>query len=532
MIIDSLLVFLAVGGVRFSARFMGNRTQAILPGSRRALIVGAGDAGEMIARELLKNPALGVVPLGFLDDDQQKHNVHIHGLPVIGSRTAIPRVVAEREIDLLILAMPTASGEVIREVTGTCDLIGIDAQIIPSIHEIMDGRVSADQLRDVDIEDLLRRDPVQTDIQAVRRLVAGRRVLVTGGGGSIGRELCRQLLYCGPLELIILGHGENSVFESYHELKRMGLNGPRLTPLIADTRFSQRILDLFKKHKPEIVFHAAAHKHVPMMERNPAEAITNNIIGTQNILAASRAVDVQRFVMISTDKAVNPTSVMGASKRSAEYLVLQAAQKSNKPYVAVRFGNVLGSRGSVIFTFKNQIAAGGPVTVTHPEIRRYFMTIPEAVQLVLQAGTLGTGGEVFVLDMGEPIKILDLAQDMIKLSGFDVGREIDIQFVGLRPGEKLYEELFIEGEEYDRTKHEKIFIARNASRLIPRDLEKSVGALAVAAERNDDEAIILGLQFLVPEYEPPVPESDSAPSENDVVKPPLSIGPISPSANT
>jgi FlaA1/EpsC-like NDP-sugar epimerase len=511
---------------------MGNRSQTTLPSSRRALIMGAGDAGEMIARELLKSPIRGIVPLGFLDDDQQKHNMYIHGLPVIGSRNAIPRAAGEKDVDLLILAMPTASGEVIREISSTCDLLGIETKIVPSINEILDGQVRADQLRDVDIEDLLRREPVKTDIQAVRRLVAGRRILVTGGGGSIGRELCRQLLFCGPLEIIILGHGENSVFESYHDLLRLDLHGPKLTPVIADTRSASRILALFKEHKPEIVFHAAAHKHVPLMELNPAEAVTNNILGTKNLLAASRAVGVERFVMISTDKAVNPTSVMGASKRVAEYLVLQAARESGNHYVTVRFGNVLGSRGSVVFTFKQQIAAGGPVTVTDPEIKRYFMTIPEAVQLVLQAGTLGTGGEVFVLDMGEPIKILDLARDMIKLSGYEVGQDIEIEFVGLRPGDKLFEELFVKGEEYERTEHDKIFIAQDASRFVPIELDKSIGVLEAAAERNDGKAIILGLSSLVPEYTPPDLSKDAVAAASSSATAAVTLGSVSASPNT
>ncbi len=367
--------------------------------------------------------------------------------------------------------MPTASGDVIREITSTCELLGLETKIVPAMQEILDGRIRADQLRDVDIEDLLRRDPVKTDIMAVKQLVAGRRVLVTGGGGSIGAELCRQLLYCGPSELILLGHGENSVFETFHALRRLGLKGPKLTPLIADVRFPTRIKTLLEQTRPEIVFHAAAHKHVPLMELNPAEAITNNILGTQNLLEAALATGVQRFVMISTDKAVLPTSVMGASKRAAELLVHQAAKKSGLPFVTVRFGNVLGSRGSVVLTFKKQIAAGGPVTVTHPDIKRYFMTIPEAVQLVLQAAALGNGEEVFVLDMGDPVKIVDLARDLIELSGYEVGRDIEIKFIGLRPGDKLFEELFIPGEEYERTTHEKIFIAANASRFVPDGLD-------------------------------------------------------------
>lgn len=502
LIIDSLLVLLAVGGIRFSVRFMESRRYSLAEDSQRALIMGAGDAGEKVARELLKTPETKTIPIGFLDDDPLKHNMFIHGLPVLGSRKDIPRLAEKREIDLVILAMPTASGSVIREITGTCELLGLETKIVPAIHEILNGKFSASQLRDVDIEDLLRREPVQTDIMAVRRMVAGRRVLVTGGGGSIGSELCRQVMLCGPSELIILGHGENSVFEAYHDLKRLEFNGPKITPLIADIRFPKRIQSLFKQVQPEIIFHAAAHKHVPLMELNPTEAITNNVLGTKNLLNAALDAEVEHFVMISTDKAVKPTSIMGASKRTAELLVHQAAKKSGRPYVAVRFGNVLGSRGSVVLTFKKQIASGGPVTVTHPEIRRYFMTIPEAVQLVLQAGALGKGGEVFVLDMGDPIKIVDLARDLIKLSGYEVGKDIDIEYVGLRPGDKLFEELFIPGEEYQRTAHKKIFIAANASRFVPDDFNKSIDALLAAAERDDTQAILVGLKNLIPAFEP------------------------------
>jgi FlaA1/EpsC-like NDP-sugar epimerase len=525
LIIDSLLVLLAVGAVRFSVRFMESRRAAPLEGSRRALIMGAGDAGEMVARELLKNPALRMEPVGFVDDDPGKHNMHIHGLPVLGSRNRIPRLIGEKNIDLVILALPTASGDVIREIAGTCELIGVDTKIVPAIYEILDGHIRGEQLRDVAIEDLLRREPVNTDVTAVHNLVAGRRVLVTGGGGSIGRELCRQLMFCAPSELILLGHGENSIFESYHELQRLGLNGPKITPLIADTRFPDRLQTLFTKHKPEIVFHAAAHKHVPLMEMNPAEAITNNVIGTKNLLDAALACGVERLVLISTDKAVNPTSVMGASKRAAELLVYRAALQSGRPYVIVRFGNVLGSRGSVVLTFKNQIAAGGPVTVTHPDIQRYFMTIPEASQLVLQAAALGQGGEVFVLDMGKPVKILDLAHDLIKLSGYEVGRDIQVKFIGLRQGDKLFEELFVPGQTYERTTHEKIFIAADAGGLVPSDLDASLDALAAAAKRNDSQAILIGLQAIVPEYQLSATTQPQAPAKGTKPSPQLSSDP-------
>ncbi len=515
IIIDALLVLLSVGGLRFSIRFLESRQYQPAEDSRRVLIMGAGNAGETVARELLKTPESRMIPMGFLDDDPQKLHIYIHGLQVMGNRKDIPRLAAQNNVDLLILAMPTASGDVIREITTTCELLNIDTKIVPAMHEILDGRIRPDQLRDVDIEDLLRRQPVKTDTLAVKQLIAGRRVLVTGGGGSIGSELCRQLMFCGPSELIILGHGENSVFEAFHDLRRLELKGPKLTPLIADVRFPDRILTLLQETKPEIIFHAAAHKHVPLMELNPAEAVTNNILGTQNLLNAALEAGVERFVMISTDKAVQPTSVMGASKRTAELLVHQAAQKSGRPFVTVRFGNVLGSRGSVVLTFKKQIAAGGPVTVTHPEIKRYFMTIPEAVQLVLQAATLGKGEEVFVLDMGEPVKIVDLARDLIDLSGLEVGRDIEIEFIGLRPGDKLFEELFIPGEDYDRTTHEKIFIATNASEFVPEDLDDTINALAAAAERNDAAAIILGLRSLVPEYEPPQQASTPLPAGSE-----------------
>jgi FlaA1/EpsC-like NDP-sugar epimerase len=329
-------------------------------------------------------------------------------------------------------------------------------------------------------------------------MIYNQKVLVTGAGGSIGSELCRQLLSFRPAALILVGHGENSIFTIYHELLPFA-GSTELIPLIADVRFPQRLQVIFETYRPDMVYHAAAHKHVPLMEHNPCEAITNNVIGTRNVLQAAQAVQVKRFVMISTDKAVNPTSIMGASKRTAEFLVHQAAAQSGRAYVAVRFGNVLGSRGSVVLTFKQQIAQGGPVTVTHPDITRFFMTIPEAVQLVLQASVIGQGGEVFVLDMGEPIKIVDLAKDLIELSGLKVGQDIEIQFTGLRPGEKLYEELFIPGENYHRTQHEKIFIAENASHFVPENINEKIQTLWQIAEIGDRPALIHQLQQLIPE---------------------------------
>ncbi|MBK8047818.1 MAG: polysaccharide biosynthesis protein [Anaerolineales bacterium] len=507
------LAFLA--GTRFFLRLLQERyrpnelaeLRALTKTTNRVLLIGAGDAGALIAREMQTKPLLGLRVVGFIDDNPEKHHRSLLGAPIFGDRTAIPEVVARHEIDQIVITMPSASGRDLRDIVRICERAGVHPRTMPALHEVINGSVSLTQLREVRIEDLLRRTPVRTDIAAVEELLRGKRVLVTGGGGSIGSELSRQILRCQPAELVLVGHGENSIFEIQNELRleiaRMTGGQVKIRTVIADIRFAERIANVFREVRPEIVFHAAAHKHVPLMEENPAEAITNNVLGTRNVVDAALAVGVQRFVLISTDKAVNPTSIMGASKRVAELIVHDAGRRSNRPYVAVRFGNVLGSRGSVVLTFKQQIAAGGPVTVTDPEMRRYFMTIPEASQLVLQAAVLGYGGEVFLLDMGEPVKIIDLATDVIELSGLEVGRDIEIVFTGLRPGEKLYEELFVTGEHYERTQHEKIFIAGNASTFVPEHLEDGLAVLEQLAAYNDRVAIVRGLQQLVPEFAPP-----------------------------
>ncbi len=490
--------------VRMTGRSLSRRLQEepAYDGPRqRVLVTGAGDAGTMIVRETQHNPQLGLDVIGYIDDDPDKNNVWIHGAPVLGSRHAIPTAVRNFAVDLVIIAMPTAPGKEIREILDICETAGVETKIIPGIYELLDGTVSVKQLRDVDIEDLLRRDPIHTDTAAVKELIRDRRVLVTGGGGSIGGELCRQLLRYRPAELILVGHGENSIFEIQQELEAHGKKIP-ITAVVADIRFADRVEEIVRTHRPDIIFHAAAHKHVPLMEANPAEAVTNNVLGTLYLLRAAKRLGVERFVMISTDKAVNPTSVMGVTKRIAELLVHQTARESGRPYVTVRFGNVLGSRGSVVFTFRKQIASGGPVTVTHPDIERFFMTIPEAVQLVLQAVVLGQGGEVFILDMGEPVKIVDLARDLIELSGLRVGQDVEITFTGLRPGEKLYEELFIKGETNRLTAHEKIYTAANAGSFVPANLHELVGQLGDAALRNDHAAIARLLQAIVPAYQP------------------------------
>jgi FlaA1/EpsC-like NDP-sugar epimerase len=444
--------------------------------------------------------------MGFIDDDLAKHDARIHGVPVLGSRHDIPRIVENYKIGEIIIAMPTAPGKVIREFVSLCEQTGVQPKIIPGISELLNGAVTVNQLRNVQIEDLLRREPVQTDVAAVTQLIQGKRILVTGGGGSIGSELCRQILRASPTELILLGHGENSIFEASDQLFRIKSINPQtktaIHTVIADIRFAERLQQILAQYKPNIIFHAAAHKHVPLMECNVPEAITNNVLGTRCLLDVALSTSVERFVMISTDKAVNPTSVMGASKRVAELLVHQAAKSSGKPYSTVRFGNVLGSRGSVVLTFKKQIANGGPVTATHPDMKRYFMTIPEAAQLVLQAAVIGRGGEVFVLDMGEPIKIMDLAKDLVELSGLELGKDVDIAVTGARPGEKLFEELFVSGESYQRTQHQKIFIAANASSFVPANLNETIEQLLVAAQHNDEAAIISNLKTLIPEFQP------------------------------
>lgn len=477
------------------------------------LVMGAGDAGTMIVRELLNNRGIGMEVIGFIDDDPDKRGTRILGVPVLGNRQAIPELARRFGVDMVIIAMPTAPGMEIRQIVTICEQAGVKTKTMPGIYEVLNGTVSVGQLRNVEIEDLLRREPVKTDIEAVRALLAGKRVLVTGGGGSIGSELCRQILRCQPAELIVLGHGENSIFEVCNELQRQLASTPTRTPaaeavqpiirsVIADIRFADRMRAVFEQYRPEIVFHAAAHKHVPLMELNPIEAMSNNVAGTHNLLKAAAANGVERFVMLSTDKAVKPCSIMGVSKRVAEMLVYETANRVNKPYVTVRFGNVLGSRGSVVLTFKQQIAAGGPVTVTHPEMRRYFMTIAEAVQLVLQASVLGQGGEVFLLDMGEPVKIVDLARDLIELSGLEVGRDVNVVFTGIRPGEKLYEELFVPGDVYERTQHEKIFVIANANSLTPAPLNQTFLRLEEAIQTNDMTGLIATLQELLPGFTP------------------------------
>jgi FlaA1/EpsC-like NDP-sugar epimerase len=513
--IEGLLALLTVGGPRFAVRLLYKRPRgAVAVGAaakvKRILVVGAGDAGARLVRETRSNPSLGLKPLAFVDDDQNKHGIRIHGVRVLGDRRQVGRLIRELAADEVIIAMASAPGAVIREILGVCFREGVPARRVPDLHELLSGDARVSQVREIEIGDLLRREQVEMDWEAVAQMLGDRRILVTGAGGSIGSELCRQIARCGPGGLVLLGHGENSIFAIATELERLW---PKLSihRVIADIRDAQRLREVFDTHKPAIVFHAAAHKHVPLMESNVQEAVTNNVQGTARLLHVATEHQVKRFVLVSTDKAVNPTSVMGASKRVGELLVQAAAQKTGKPYVAVRFGNVLGSRGSVVPLFRQQISRGGPVTVSHPEVRRYFMTVREAVRLVLQASTFDRGGVVMVLNMGEPVRIVDLAKDLVELSGLKVGKDIDIVYTGLRPGEKLSEELFVKGEEYLPTDHPKVYAAHDGSFSSPdvAVLDKAVEELIVLAGTADADRIRSKLKEIVPEYQPT--PSQSAP---------------------
>lgn len=502
LVIDWLLSILLVGGVRFAVRlFAENRVAAMIPGRfsrrKRALVVGAGDAGALVVRELQKNVNSEISPICFLDDDQTKQKHQIYGVPVVGRINDLGKALENQRIDEVIIAIPSAPGKVVRYVAEVCQKKAVPYRTMPGIYELIGGKVSVNRLREVDITDLLRREQINVHQAGIENAIRDKTVLVTGGGGSIGLELCRQISRWGPKELIILGHGENSVFEAMLELKSR-YPDISVRPVIADLRDEIRLANIFKVHHPDIVFHAAAHKHVPLMEMNVDEAITNNIVGTQNIVNAAASNGVQQLVMISSDKAIRPANVMGATKRIAEMIVLDAASRFQKSFSVVRFGNVLGSRGSVVPIFKQQIAKGGPITITHPDMQRYFMTIPEAVHLVLQAASIGEGNEKFVLNMGSQIRILDLANDLIRLSGLEPGKDIGIVFTGIRPGEKLREDLWDEGHEFQPTKHPDIFRDDSCECLMGDDLEVVVRKLIEMARRGDVDDILKYLDEVIP----------------------------------
>jgi len=497
--IDWLLSLVLIGGSRFALRILAEQSMTSRANGKekRALVIGAGDAGALVARELQKSSQLNLVPVGFLDDDPAKQKHSIYGVNVIGVVPDLPTMIDLHHVDEVIIAIPSAPGQLVRMVNDVCRLNGIVSRTMPGIYELIGGKVSVNRLREVDITDLLRREPVRVNDEAVGAALEGKRVLVTGAGGSIGRELCRQIARRNPAELVLLGHGENSIFEILLEL---GQDYPELllSPIIADVRNAERLGQIFLHHQPQVVFHAAAHKHVPLMQANVVEAITNNVLGTRNVVQTALDHNVERFVLISTDKAVRPSSIYGATKRLAEMIVLEAASTTKRAFKVVRFGNVLGSRGSIIPIFKQQISRGGPVTVTHPDMYRFFMTIPEAVYLVLQAASMEHGGETFVLNMGQPVRILDLVEDLIRLSGLEPHRDIEIMYSGIRPGEKLTEELWDEGTPLAKTFHPDIFRLENDVSSPSLSLSQAIDALSSLSHAADTDAIIALLDQIIP----------------------------------
>ena len=503
LVIDWLLTLCGTGGIRMAVRMIGemkeSRRAAQPAVLKRILIVGAGEAGAMVVREVRRNPHIGLEPVAFLDDDRTKTGKHVHGVPVIGGLKALSAVVETYQIDEVIIAMPTATGKVVRVVTEACRESGTPSRIVPGVFELLGGNLSVSRLRQVEISDLLRRQPVTT-APGTGMYLAQKRVLVTGAGGSIGSELSRQIALSNPSLLVLVGHGENSIFDVQANLRQQ-FPAIRVQAVIADIRDPARLAACFGKTKPQIVFHAAAHKHVPLMEENPEEAITNNVVGTANVVDACITASVERLVMISTDKAVSPTSMMGASKRLAEMIVREHARRSGRAFAVVRFGNVLGSRGSVVPIFKRQIELGGPITITHPDMTRFFMTIPEAVHLVLQAGGLSAGGELFVLNMGDAVPIVQLAEDLVRLSGLSAA-EIPVVFTGLRAGEKLEERLWERDALVQATAHPEVLRVDEQDPVDLGAVLRALPKLKEAAQLGDRMRMEATLAHLVPSYVP------------------------------
>ena len=503
VLIDWLLTLVACAAIRLGVRILNESALGQLRRSptdaRRVLVVGGGQAGMLVAREMLRNPQLGMKPVGFLDDDPGKQKKRIFEIPVLGHIADLVDVARSVRIDEVVIAIPTAHGTVVRSIADACRQAGLSSRTMPGVFELLGGQVSVSSLRNVDIADLLQRRQVGA-LSTPIEYTTGRTVLVTGAGGSIGGELCRQIAHSRPDMLVMVGHGENSIFERTEQLRER-FPGMKMITVIADVRNRERLLRIFRHFKPSVVFHAAAHKHVPLMEENPEEAITNNVVGTRNVLDVALDIGVERLVFISSDKAVAPSSIMGATKRLAESLVRETARKHHRAFCVVRFGNVLGSRGSVVPIFKRQIAAGGPVTLTHPEMRRYFMTIPEAAHLVLRAGGLCTGGELFALNMGEPVRIADLAQDLIRLSGFSPD-EIPVTFTGMRAGEKLVEELWEEGAVVTPTSNPDIVMIDDHVDSAPAVTAGHIERLEHAAMENDRLHLESCLIELIPTFTP------------------------------
>jgi FlaA1/EpsC-like NDP-sugar epimerase len=499
------LSFMGIAGIRSATRLSRERAARLQrAGSADPMVptifIGAGQAGVMVAKEVANHPDLKIQPIGFLDDDPAKQAVLINGLPVLGTTAQLSEVLREHKARQAIITIANASASFVRRISELCKTSGVALKMIPGVYEIVSGGVNVTRVRDVAIEDLLRRDPVVLDHDAISRVVQNRVVMVSGAGGSIGSELCHQICRFRPQKLLLVEHTENSLFHIGRQLHDKFPEISRV-PCLADIRDPERMEKLFRKYKPQVVFHAAAHKHVPMMEDNPGEAIKNNVLGTKQLADLAHRFEVGEFVMISTDKAVNPTSVMGVSKRVAEIYIQALSQRSDTRFITVRFGNVLGSAGSVIPIFEEQIRRGGPVTITHPEMKRYFMTIPEACQLVLQAASMGNGGDIMILDMGQPVKIVDLARDLIRLSGLRPDVDIEIRYTGLRPGEKLFEELAVSNEHADKMRHPKIFVGRFRPYLWE-NVTAFIHELSKLSDCPDGNLVRSKFKEFVPEYQP------------------------------
>jgi len=504
----TLLALVGLVGVRALRRSQTERRKrraAKRAGGERTLLVGAGSAGLLVARELAAHSALGIEPVGFVDDDVKKVGLIVHGLKVLGTTEHLEAIARRTSATQVLITTTHADRRAVQRIVETCRALDLSTKVIPGIYQLIEGKTVLEQIRDVTIDDLLGREPVTLDLEQMRQFVAGKTVMVTGAGGSIGSELCRQVSRLGPRRLLLVEQAEPALFSIHQELLTSAAS-VEVVPLIADVCDARRLGAVFDAWETQVVFHAAAHKHVPMMEWNPGEAIKNNVAGTMTLADAASAHGVESFVMVSTDKAVRPTSVMGATKRLAEMYVQALSQRSKTRFVAVRFGNVLGSAGSVVPIFQRQIAQGGPVTVTHPEMMRYFMTIPEASQLVIQAGAMGTNGQIFLLDMGEPVKIVDLARELVRLSGLVPDEDIEIRFTGVRPGEKLFEELAFDAEQMDRTSCPKIFVGRLSPQRIE-EVREALQALIAGADGATGAELRLRLSELIPEFtggpEPP-----------------------------
>ncbi len=496
-IIDWFIIVCLVGGSRFLYRLFREFYPAkVMRENKRVIIVGAGRAGEMLLREMKQNIRIGYNPVGFLDDDLAKKGMRIHGVPVFGKIDDMLKIVDRKDIEEAVIAIPSLTGKDMKKIIQLCSDAGISCKTVPAVGDILNGTVSVSQIREIRIEDVLGREHIQLSMEQIREYLTGKRVLVTGAAGSIGSELCRQIMKMGPEKLLLYERVENEVYRMDMEFSQVFAGKP-YEMVLGDILDVERLEWVMAKYKPQVVFHAAAYKHVPIMEAHPLLAVKNNVQGTYNVASASVASNVDKFVLISTDKAVSPANVMGATKRIAELICQGMNSEGRTKFIAVRFGNVLNSAGSVIPLFRNQIMKGGPVTVTHPEMTRYFMSIPEAAQLVMQAGAIGTGGEIFVLDMGEPVKITDLAQDIIRLMGFKVGDDIDITYTGLRPGEKLHEELVSQEEQWLKTVHEKINLVKSPP-IDWSDLKVRLQKVVISIDDNEAAKVLEVLTSLIP----------------------------------